>query len=134
MPIPTAFRRATVVALLCAATAALALQAPAATQPDADEAGALVGELMFSADLLTALDARCPRGSTKGDWHAALPRLPARSTTPDLLDLSRRLGDDAGRRMVQENGGCASAGFREAYDESRENFDDLIERWQQMAR
>jgi len=134
MPIPTALHLAAGLALLCATTAALALQAPAAAQPDAEEeAGALVGELMFSADLLTSLDARCPRGRPKADWHGALPRLPVQATTPDLLDLSRRLGDDAGRRLVQESGGCASPSFREAYDESRGNFDGLIERWQQMA-
>ena len=134
MPITPFLQRAAALALLCSASAALALQAPAAATPDADEAtGALVGELMFSADLLNSLDARCPRGRPKADWHAALPRLPAHATTPDLVDLSRRLGDDAGRRLVQENGGCMSASFREAYEESRENFDGLIGRWQQMA-
>lgn len=133
MPTLLDLRRAAALALLCTAGAAFALQAPAAPGPDADEAaGALVGELMFNADLLTSLDTLCPHGP-RADWHAALPQLPAQATTPDLVDLSRRLGDDAGRRLVQENGGCASPGFREAYDESRENFDGLIERWQQIA-
>ena len=133
MPIPTALHRAFVLALLCATTAALALQAPALSRPDAaEQADALVGELMFSADLLSSLDTLCPRGP-RADWRAALPRLPANATTPDLLDLSRRLGDDAGRRLVQDSGGCASAGFREAYDESRESFGELIERWRQIA-
>ena len=134
MPIPTAPHRAAALALLCATTAALALQAPVPNQPDAEEeAGALVGDLMFSADLLTSLDKLCPRGRPKADWHAALPRLPAQATTPVLLDLSRRLGDDAGRRLVQDSGGCASDRLREAYQDSRENFNELIERWQQIV-
>ena len=98
-----------------------------------ETAGALVGELVFSADLLTSLDKLCPRSRPQADWHAALPRLPAQATTPDLLDLSRRLGEDAGRRLVRESGGCLSVSFREAYKDSRENFDELIERWQQIA-
>ena len=135
MPITPFLVRAAALSLLCSAGAAFALQVQAAAAPAADEAaGALVGELMFSADLLNSLDAMCPRGRPRADWHAALPRLPAQATTPDLVDLSRRLGNDAGRRLFQESGGCASASFREAYDESRESFDELLERWRQFAR
>ncbi len=126
------FRHHTALALLCANAAVFAAPTPLKTNADED-AGALVGELMFSADLLTSLDKLCPRARPRADWHAALPRLPAQATTPDLLDLSRRLGDDAGRRLVQESGGCASASFREAYDESRESFGELIERWRQVV-
>lgn len=132
MPIPAHLRRITSLALLCASAAALAAQAPLEANAD-EQAGALVGELMFNADLLTSLDKLCPRARPRADWHAALPRLPAQATTPDLLDLSRRLGDDAGRRLVVESGGCTSDEFREAYEESRENFDGLIERWQQRT-
>ena len=132
MPIPAHLRRITGLALLCASAAALAAQAPLEANAD-EQSGALVGELMFNADLLTSLDKLCPRARPRADWHAALPRLPAQATTPDLLDLSRRLGDDAGRRLVHESGGCASDDFRQAYEESRENFGGLIERWQQIA-
>lgn len=134
MSISTPLRSSAALAFLCATAAAFALQSPAAPAPDAEEAvGALVGELVFSADLLSSLDKLCPRSRPQADWHAALPRLPAQATTPDLLDLSRRLGEDAGRRLVRESGGCSSVGFREAYEDSRENFDELIERWQQIA-
>jgi len=63
------------------------------------------------------------------DWHAALPPLPADATTPELLELSRQLGADAGQELVRESGGCRTRDFVAAYDESRRTFGELIERW-----
>ena len=125
-------RGAVAALLLCAGPAALALQTETLGGQDDEAAAALVGEMMFSADLLTSLDAMCPRGRPAPDWRAALPPLPPEATTPDLLDLSRRLAADAGQRLVQENGGCASRSFNKAYDESRESFGELIARWKQL--
>lgn len=124
-------RRAAAVALACATSAAIAI--PAATADDADDAmGELIGELIFRADLLSSLDTLCPRGRPAPDWRAALPPLPPDATTPELLDLSRRLGADAGQQLVRETGGCKSLDFAFAYDESRHTFDELVERWRQL--
>jgi hypothetical protein len=121
-------RRGAAVALLCAAGVAGAT--PAESPADDDDAtGALIGELMFRADLLLALDTLCPRGGSSPDWHAALPPLPADATTPELLELSRALGTDAGQELVHESGGCRSPDFAAAYVESRQTFIELIERW-----
>lgn len=120
--------RISVAALLFAASLAGAMQAPAANTDD-DATGELIGELMFRADLLQALDAMCPRGGSVHDWHAALPTLPADATTPELLELSRQLGADAGQELVRESGGCRTRGFVAAYEESRRTFGELIERW-----
>jgi hypothetical protein len=127
MQLAATLRRIAAVALLCAAGAAAAIPADA----DDEAAGALVGELMFRADLLDSLDRLCRRGSTASDWHAALPALPREATTPELLALSRRLAADAGQRVLQENGGCTTPAFSDAYDESRQTFDELIQRWRQ---
>jgi hypothetical protein len=125
------FGRAAAVALACAASAAIAI--PAAAVDDADDAmGELIGELIFRADLLSSLDTLCPRGRPAPDWRAALPPLPPEATTPELLELSRRLGADAGQQLVRETGGCKSLDFAFAYDESRQTFDELIERWRQL--
>jgi hypothetical protein len=125
-------RRAAAVVLLCAAGAAAAMSAARVGDDDDEEVGALIGELMFHADLLTSLDSLCPRGGARNNWHAALPALPPEATAPELLDLSRRLGADAGRRLVLESGGCATRGFAAAYAESRQAFGELIERWQRL--
>ena len=126
-------RRATCVfacaALLGAGGAAAAIQ----TEDFDDEAvGELIGELVFSADLLNSLDRLCPRGGVAQDWHGALPALPPEATTPELLELSRQLAADAGRQMLRDNGGCAAPAFVAAYDESRQSFGDLIERWRRL--
>lgn len=126
------FRRTVAALLLCVGSAALALPTETSNGHGDEATQALIGELMFSADLLTSLDAMCPRGRPAPDWRAALPALPPEATTPDLLDLSRRLAADAGQRLVKETGGCASRSFNQAYDESRESFDELIERWHQL--
>lgn len=124
-------RRAAAITLLCAAGAATAGQS--SQIDDGGEAvGELIGELIFRADLMRSLDSLCPRGGSVNDWHAALPALPAEATTPELLDLSRRLGADAGQQLVRENGGCATRNYAAAYDESRQTFGELIERWQKL--
>jgi hypothetical protein len=120
--------RVAATALLCAATGAIAIQAATADGAD-DATGELIGELIFRADLMSSLDTLCPRGRPAPDWRAALPPLPPEATTPELLDLSRRLGADAGQQLVQETGGCRSVDFAVAYDESRQTFGELIERW-----
>ena len=121
-------RRSAAIALLCAAGVAGAMPAESVGD-DEDATGELIGELMFRADLLRALDTLCPSGSSSPDWHAALPPLPADATTPELVALSRELGTDAGRQLVRDSGGCRSPGFVVAYDESRQTFIELIERW-----
>jgi hypothetical protein len=125
-------RRAAAVALLCAAGAITAVQATEVGNDEDEVVGELIGELMFRADLLGALDALCPSRGPANDWHAALPPLPPESTTPELLDLSRRLGTDAGQQLVSENGGCTTRDFAAAYDESRHEFDALLERWHKL--
>jgi hypothetical protein len=125
------FRRAAAVALMFATAGAIAIPAAAVEQAD-DSVGELIGELIFRADLLSSLDTLCPRGRPAPDWRAALPPLPPEATTPELLDLSRRLGADAGQQLVRETGGCRSVDFAVAYDESMQTFDELIERWRQL--
>ncbi len=124
-------RCAAAAALIGAATGAIAIQARTADDGD-DAVGELIGELIFRADLLSSLDRLCPRVRPAPDWRAALPPLPPEATTPELLDLSRRLGADAGRQLLRETGGCRSVDFAAAYDESRQTFDELIERWRQL--
>jgi len=126
------FRRAAFVALLCLAGAATSLHAEAPAAGSADPFGELIGELMFLADLLNSLDRLCPRKRPARDWHAALPTLPPAATTLELLDLSRRLGADAGRQLVRDQGGCSGHGYAAAYAESRQSFGELVERWQRL--
>jgi hypothetical protein len=123
--------RAAVATLMCAANGAIAIQASTVDRAD-DATGELIGELIFRADLLSSLDTLCPRGRPVPDWRAALPPLPPEATTPELLDLSKRLGADAGQQLVHEMGGCRSLDFAVAYDESRQTFDELIERWRHL--
>lgn len=124
-------RRFAAIALLCGAGAAAAIPAEEAGAATDDPVGELIGELMFRADLLDSLERLCRRGSPADDWHAALPALPPQATTPELLALSRRLAADAGRRLLDESGGCTTPEFSDAFDESRQTFDELIERWRQ---
>lgn len=124
-------------ALTLLASAAGAREIPAAgPAPQAavedDEQGALIGDLVFHADLLSALDRLCPRRDA-ADWHAALGPLLEQSMTPDLRELSRRLGTDAGTQLVHERGGCKSRGFAAAYDESKGEYQTLLQRWKASA-
>jgi hypothetical protein len=129
MRIDPNLRHAVAVLLLCLSGAASALQ----TDDFDDEAvSALMGELVFHADLMNSLDALCPRGDAARDWHTALPALPPEATTPDLLELSEQLAAATGRRLLHENGGCTSPAFAQAYAESRQTFGELIVRWRKL--
>ena len=128
----SSLRRAAAIALICFVGAGTAIGAETRDDRNDDEVGELVGELMFRADLLSALDNLCPRGRHAPDWHAALPALPPEATTLELIDLSRRLGADAGQQLVRESGGCRTRSFARAYAESRQTFGALIERWRQL--
>ena len=126
-------RAAAATVLVCAVTGLAAGRAQTSDLGDPDPVGELVGELMFRADLLSALDTICPRrGRPAADWHAVLPALPPEATTLELIDLSRRLGADAGRQLVRDSGGCATRDFAAAYAESRQTFGELLERWRQQ--
>lgn len=117
------------------AFAAPAPSAPPAWQPAAetdDEAGALIGDLVFHADLLSALDRLCAR-TPATDWHAPLVRLLEQAFTPELRELSRRLGSDAGTQLVHERGGCRTRGFEAAYEESKDEYRALLGRWRAIG-
>jgi hypothetical protein len=139
--------RTLLAALILALGATLALAALAAPLPaaasaaagsdshsDSDEVGALIGDLVFHADLLTALGRLCPSRTQSADWHGALQPLLEQSFTPELRDLSRRLGADAGSQLVQQRGGCHTRGFSAAYGESKEEYRALFERWRALGR
>jgi hypothetical protein len=131
-----AWRRAFLVAALLAAAGvgAWAKNAPAAsdTASAADDAkGALIGELVFHADLMSALDRLCPRerSTTATDWHAALAPQVRSAYPSELRELSRKLGTAAGLQVVRDHGGCATRGFAGAYAESQQEFRELLQRW-----
>ena len=122
---------AAVLMLLAGAAMAKGVSGTATALPAAvedDEQGALIGDLVFHADLLAALDRLCPRRGA-ADWHAALRPLLDQAMTPELRELSRRLGNDAGTQLVHERGGCKSRGFAAAYDESKGEYQTLLQRW-----
>lgn len=124
-------------ALTLVISTAVAKGAPAAASAppaavDDDEQGALVGDLVFHADLLAALDRLCPRRDA-ADWHGALRPLLEQAMTPELRELSRRLGTDAGTQLVHERGGCKSRGFAAAYNESKGEYQALLQRWKASA-
>ncbi len=124
--------------VLSAVLAAMALPAAAADAApahaaDDDEVGALIGDLVFHADLLTALDRPCPAPArARADWHGALRRLLEQAFTPELRALSRRLGADAAAQLVQQRGGCHTRGFAAAYDESKAEYGALLLRWKAL--
>ena len=105
-----------------------AASAPPAAAVQDDEPGALIGDLVFHADLLSALDSLCPQRDA-ADWHGALRPLLEQAMTPELRDLSRRLGADAGAQLVHERGGCRTRGFAAAYNESKDEYRALLQRW-----
>ena len=114
------------------ALALCALTATAKADRD-DEVGALVGDLMFHADLMSSLDALCPRRGQAADWRAVVPQLPAHARTRELQDLSRRLSADAGQAMVKASGGCGTRDYAQLYAETRRDFEALRERWAWMS-
>jgi hypothetical protein len=134
--------RTLLVALTMSLGATLALSVFAAPRPtaaavppsDDDEAGALIADLVFHADLLAALDRLCPSpGTAAADWHSALRPLLEQAFTPELRALSRRLGADAGAQVVQQRGGCHTRGFAAAYNESSQEYRELFARWRALG-
>jgi hypothetical protein len=95
---------------------------------DGDGQGELIGDLVFHADLLSALDRLCPQADPT-DWHGALRPLLDQAFTPELRELSRRLGTDAGAQLVHARGGCRTSGFGAAYNESKDEYRSLLQRW-----
>jgi hypothetical protein len=124
--------RTTPLRRLAPLAAALALSCTAALANignDEDPVGELMGDLMFHADLMSSLDALCPRRGQGQDWRAVVQHLPEHVRTPELQDLSRRLSADASRSMVRASGGCATRSYAELYAETRRDFEALRERW-----
>jgi hypothetical protein len=120
---------AVVLTLAVSVATAKATPGAAPPPPPADDAqGELIGDLVFHADLLSALDRLCPQRDA-ADWHSALRPLLDQAFTPELRELSRRLGADAGAQVVQERGGCRTRGFAAAYDESKSEYRALLQRW-----
>ena len=101
-------------------------------QPGDDPTGALIGELVFQADLMSALDRLCPR-SAATDWQGALSKKVQQAYTPELRELSRKLGAVAGAQLVRERGGCQTQGFAAAYAESQRDYSDLLQRWRALG-
>lgn len=121
-------RAAVIVLAGVAFTAAARSSFMPAPQPKDDPAGALVGELVFQADLLSALDRLCPRNRAI-DWYGALAKEVQQAYSPELRELSRKLGAVAGAQLVRERGGCQTSGFASAYDESQHDYSELLQRW-----
>jgi hypothetical protein len=136
--------RTLLLALVMVLGATLALAALAAPRPaaanaaatagsESDEVGALIGDLVFHADLLAALDGLCHTGgAARADWHGALQPLLDEAFTPELRELSRRLGADAGAQVVQQRGGCHTRGFSAAYNGSKDEYRALLLRWKSL--
>ena len=101
-------------------------------QADDDPTGALIGELVFQADLMSALDRLCPR-SRSTDWQGALSKKVQQVYSPELRELSRKLGAVAGAQLVRERGGCQTQGFAAAYDESQRDYGELLQRWRALG-
>jgi hypothetical protein len=130
----TAPRRRTRLAPIALALAfALASQGAAANlridRDDEEAVGELMGDLMFHADLMSTLDALCPRRYPAVDWRAVVRHLPAHARTAELRDLSRRLSADAAQAMVHGSGGCATRDFAEVYTQTQREYELLRERW-----
>lgn len=123
--------RATLVAALAAGS--LGSLATTVIVVDEEEAGALMGDLMFHADLLTTLDAMCPAKGRARDWQAVVRKLPADVRTPELRDLSRRLSTDAAQAMVNGSGGCHTRHYREVYAQTKNEYEALLEQWAQLS-
>jgi hypothetical protein len=126
--------RAGVLAVAAAASVSAVARSGFAPAPQAedDPAGVLMGEMVFQADLMSALDRLCPRGRAT-DWHGVLGKQVQQIYTPELRELSRKLGAVAGAQLVRERGGCQSSGFAAAYDESRRDYGELLQRWRALG-
>jgi hypothetical protein len=122
--------------LLAALGMAMACQLAHAVvvDPDDDRVGALMGDLMFHADLMSSLDKLCPSVAVPGrDWQAVVSQLPAHARTRELRDLSRRLSADASQAMVHGSGGCATVEYARVYAETRLEYEALLEQWAQLS-
>jgi hypothetical protein len=111
--------------------AVLALSAAVAMADD-EESGALMGDLMFHADLMSSLDAICPARARAQDWQAVVRELPPQARTGELRTLSRRLSADASQAMVRGSGGCGTRQFAQAYAETRRDYEQLLEQWARL--
>ena len=101
--------------------------------PDED-VDALMGDLLFHADLMSSLDAMCPAArAARRDWQAVVRELPPQARTTELRHLSRRLSADAGQAMVRGSGGCATREFAQAYADTRREFEQLLEQWARLS-
>lgn len=112
--------------------AVLALSSVVAVAED-EETGALMGDLMFHADLMSSLDAICPARAGARDWQAVVRELPPQARTGELRTLSRRLSADAGQAMVRGSGGCGTREFARAYAETRRDYEQLLEQWARLS-
>ena len=125
------------VALALALGVGVQAKAPAvvATPSEEEEVGALMGDLMFHADLLSRLDILCPLRPERPahDWQAVVRTLPPSARTPELQRLSQRLSDDAARSMVQASGGCATRHYALAYAGTRLDYEALLEQWARLG-
>ncbi len=127
-----AFLRLMAAGLLAFATlgTSAALRAEARPEEGVDE---LVGDLMFHADLMTALDTLCPAGASARDWLSVVRTLPADARTPHLRALSRRLAADAAQAMVQGSGGCDTPRFTTTYAQTRQEYEVLSVQWARLS-
>ncbi len=113
------------------AMAVLALSSAVAVADD-EESGALMGDLMFHADLMSSLDTICRVRRAPRDWQAVVRELPPQARTGELRALSRRLSADAGQAMVRGSGGCSTREFAQAYAETRRDYEQLLEQWARL--
>jgi hypothetical protein len=109
------------------------LCAPLPAHATDDEAGELMGDLMFHADLLATLDTLCPAQAAGRDWRAVIKRLPADVRNVELRTISQRLSADAAQAMVRGSGGCSTRHFARAYAETRIEYESLLEQWAQLS-
>lgn len=125
------FASAVAASLLAGASLAWA-QTPASADDDA--AGELMGDLMFHADLLVSLERLCPgTNHVRRDWQAVVKQLPAQVRTRELRELSMRLSANAGEAMVRGNGGCGTRAFTRAYEDTRREYELLLEQWARLS-
>jgi hypothetical protein len=125
-----------VAAALAAASGVGARSAPAApTLQPGEAAGELLGDLMFHADLMHTLDRLCPApgSAASRDWLAVVRTLPVAARTPELRELSRRLSADAAQAMVRGSGGCFTPHYGQAYAQTRNEYESLLEQWAQLS-
>lgn len=126
-------RSARLAAALLLATSC-ALGQAAAVDPDDDRVGELMGDLMFHADLLVSLERLCPgTGGAKRDWQAVVRQLPSQVRTRELRELSLRLSANAGVAMLRSNGGCGTRDFVRSYENTRREYDALLEQWARLS-